>query len=183
MQTKLCFRCDTVKPLTDFTKSKQGLSYKTGTSEHHTYCKACNAKHAADWREKRPGYRGSGRIKSIPQEDRLLMSAIRHRLKDAKSRCKKYGKDLDVDDIYLYELFKQQDRCCALTGAELMVEVGHPLCLSLDQIDPTKGYTQGNVQWLAWAVNRAKGDLSTDHFYEMCEAVMERKVQRLSKGS
>lgn len=109
------------------------------------------------------------------------MSAIRNRLKDAKARSKKYNKDLDVDDVYLYELFKQQAKCCALTGAELMIEIGHPLCLSLDQIDPTKGYIVGNVQWLAWVVNRAKGDLDTEHFYEMCEAVIEhRKVQRLS---
>ena len=110
------------------------------------------------------------------------MSAIRQRLTDAKSRTKKYSKtDITVTAEHLYELFIQQDRKCALTGATLLVEQNHPLCLSLDQIDPAKGYTVGNVQWLAWAVNRAKGDLSTADFYDMCEVIMSnRKVQRLS---
>lgn len=180
MQTKYCSSCNVEKPLEDFTKSNKGANYKTSNETHHTYCKICNAKRAAEWRKNRPTYRGSGRIKSIPLQDRMLMSAIRHRLKDAKARCKKFNKQLTVDDLYLYELFKAQNRVCALTGAPLIVEIGHPLCLSLDQIDPTKGYTEGNVQWLAWVVNRAKGDLSTEDFVDMCEAVINRKVQRLS---
>lgn len=181
MEIKYCKKCDTTKPLDEFTRAKRSNSYSHSNDTHHSYCRPCNAKVAAEWRKTRPTYRGTGRIKSIPKEDRFLMSAIRNRLKDAKARSKKYNKDLDVDDVYLYELFKQQAKCCALTGVELMIEIGHPLCLSLDQIDPTKGYTVGNVQWLAWVVNRAKGDLDTEHFYEMCEAVIEhRKVQRLS---
>lgn len=110
------------------------------------------------------------------------MSAIRQRLTDAKTRTKKYGKvAVTVDADHLYELFLKQDRKCALTGVALSVLQEDPLCLSLDQIDPSKGYVIGNVQWLAWVVNRAKGDLSMDDFYEMCEVLLSnRKVQRLS---
>jgi len=184
MDTKLCKSCDTVKPLEEFTGSVRAFKYSPSKSKH-SYCKMCNAARAREWRKDKPNYRGTGRIKAIPQEDRLLMSAIRQRLVDARTRCKKLKKDPPVlTDIYLYELFLSQNRCCALTGVELLVETNHSLCLSLDQKDPSKGYVIDNVQWLAWCVNRAKGDLSLDHFYEMCEVVLEhRKVQRLSNSS
>lgn len=185
MQTKKCNQCGEVKDIDQFTRARASSSFKTVHRTHHSYCKPCNATRAKTWREQRPGYRGSGKLKAIPEEDRLLMSAIRQRLVDARGRCKKLGKEPPtVTADQLYELFIKQERLCALTGAPLNLEKEHPLCLSLDQKDPSKGYTVDNVQWLAWCVNRAKGDLHLEHFYEMCEAVLEyRKVQRLSNGS
>ena len=184
MQSKICNSCKLEKPLDDFTRSKRAFKYSSSQS-HHSYCKACNADRAREWRKSRPGYRGSGKLKSVPEEDRLLMSAIRQRLVDARSRCKKLRRPPPtVGADYLYGLFIEQRRACALTGTLLVIETNHPLCLSLDQKDPTQGYAEGNVQWLAWCVNRAKGDLSTEHFYEMCEVILDhRKVQRLSNGS
>lgn len=181
MQTKYCNSCSTEKPIEEFTKSKRQFKY-TASEAYHAYCKVCNATRAREWRKKHPNYRGTGKLKSYPKEDQLLMSAIRQRLVDARSRCKKLNKPAPtIDADYLYQLFLQQNRKCAITGAELAVETNHSLCLSLDQIDPLKGYTKGNVQWLAWCVNRAKGDLTISDFYDMCEVVLEhRKVQRLS---
>lgn len=184
MTTKLCINCNTVKNIEEFTASKPGNSYgKLAT--RHTYCKVCNAARAREWRKGRTNYVGSGKIKAIPKADRHLMSAIRLRISQAKQRCKKYDKPEPVlSEKFLYELFLKQDRKCALTGVTLVIERGHPLCLSLDQIDPDLGYTEDNVQWLAWCVNRAKGDLHLDDFIDLCEAVLvNRKVQRLSKGS
>lgn len=109
----------------------------------------------------------------------MLMSAIRSRISDAKQRKGK----VEVTPDEAYEVFLKQDRKCALTGVLLSLEKDHPLCLSLDQIEPGKGYTVDNIQWLAWCVNRAKGDLSLDQFYEMCEVVVKQKEQRLSKGA
>lgn len=180
---KTCSMCGQTKNLEEFTKAdaSTNFKYRNGKATHHTYCKNCNAQRAREWRAKRPNYRGSGLIKTIPVEDRLLMSAIRQRLADAKGRCKKLRRDPPVlTSGYLYELFKQQNRSCALTGAPLSLVTEDPLCLSLDQIDPRQGYIEGNVQWLAWCVNRAKGDLSLNDFYDMCETVLEyRKAQRL----
>jgi hypothetical protein len=182
---KTCTRCGVSKPLSGFALVNAVNSFKGYTTKHHSYCKECNNTYAKAFRARNPGYQGTGRISSIPTEDRRLMSAVRQRLTDAKVRCKKLGKNPPVlTDLFLYQLFLSQNRRCALTGATLKIEIDHPLCLSLDQIDPANGYVEGNVQWLAWAVNRAKGDLSLDHFYEMCEVVLNnRKVQRLSNGS
>lgn len=177
--TKHCRKCDEVKPLAAFTRAKASTNYRSSNATHHGYCKACNAAAAREWRKTHPGYRGSGALKKVPQEDRLLMSAIRSRISDAKHRAG----SVTVTPDEAYEIFLQQDRKCALTGAVLSLEKDHPLCLSLDQIEPGKGYNVGNIQWLAWCVNRAKGDLSLDQFYEMCEVVIKQKEQRLSKGA
>ena len=65
----------------------------------------------------------------------------------------------------------------------MALETEHPHTLSLDQIDASKGYIEGNVQWLTWFVNRAKGEMSQEIFLSMCETVLVyQKVQRLSNG-
>ncbi|AHC93969.1 endonuclease [Achromobacter phage JWAlpha] len=184
MQSKICVKCGVDRPLDEFTRAKPSMNFSESHKTHHTYCKQCNAAYAREWRKAHPAYRGSGTISKVPVEDRLLMSAIRQRLTDAKVRCKKLRKPSPtVTADYLYELYKKQERKCALSGVILNLEKAHPLCLSLDQIDPNLGYVHDNVQWLAWCINRAKGDLSLNDFYSMCETILHQKVQRLSKSS
>lgn len=184
MISKFCIKCKETKLIEEFSCTSTKNHFKKSKLTHQVYCKGCCAAYAREWRKTHKNYQGSGRVNSIPEADRFLMSAIRQRITDAKVRCKKLKKDAPtLVDTHLYELFLKQNRSCALTGAPLSLITDNPLCLSLDQIDPRKGYVAGNVQWLAWCVNRAKGDLSTEHFYEMCDAVLGyRKVQRLSKG-
>ena len=183
MESKICKQCGIEKSIDEFSRLKPVKSFKYTHQPHHTYCKRCNADRAKQWRKDKPKYNGSGKVKNIPKEDRLLMSAIRQRLVDARGRCKKFNKPEPlVTDMYLYELYKNQERKCALSGVPLDLIKESPYCLSLDQIDPGKGYEEGNVQWLTWAVNRAKGEMSTPMFLSMCEIILEnQKVQRLSQ--
>ena len=120
-----------------------------------------------------------------PKNDWKLISAIRTRLREAQQRIKKFGREpCNLTDKQLYEIFKNQNGKCALLGHEMSLERKHPLALSLDQINPGEGYVEGNVQWVTWIANRAKGDMTQDDFYRMCQLAIDyRKVQRLSKGS
>lgn len=184
MQTKTCTRCNTDLPISMFPLHGKA-SYANSRENSPTYegrCRPCKAEYAREFRKRNPGYRGSGKLKSIPPEDRLLISAISHRLSCAKQRAEKFsGPAPDVDTEYLYQLFKEQQGRCVLTGVALKVEKHAIACLSLDQKVPTLGYVKGNVQWVAWAANRAKGDMSHEVFVDMCRQVLEyQKVQRLS---
>ena len=180
MQERTCCTCGETKPLSEFPQ-KRGESIKLLKRSTNTYCKACNAERSRKWRANNPGYRTTGKVIALPVEERPWMSAVRQRLTDAKGRCKKLNKDApNISAEYLYSVLLNQEKKCALTGADLLLEPNHPLCLSLDQKDPNKGYSLDNVQWLAWAVNRAKGDLHIEDFYDMCELVLNKKVQRLS---
>ena len=45
--------------------------------------------------------------------------------------------------------------------------------LSIDNFSKSgKGYVPGNVQWVSWRVNRAKGEQTQEQFLEMCRAVL-----------
>jgi hypothetical protein len=50
---------------------------------------------------------------------------------------------------------------------------------SPDRIDPAKGYVRGNVRWVLWAVNRAKGEMPEEYFLQMCLAVAANKHREL----
>ena len=113
METKLCISCNEVKPLSDFSLKKSNNQFKMSHQTHATYCRVCNARRAAEWRAQNKGYKPSGKVSALPQEDRFLMSAIRQRLVDARQRCKKLGRSapkLSAD--YLYNLFKNQSGKC-----------------------------------------------------------------------
>jgi len=171
--TKYCTSCDQTKPISDFTKSGTNGNWKS-SADVHSYCKACNAARAREWRAKHKNYRGSGRVTKIPVQDRPLMSLVRHRLSCAKTRIKKFNQiETDLDEDYLFDLIKSQNETCLLTGIPFVYKKSHPLCPSLDKIESDKGYVKGNVQWLSWAVNRAKGDLDTHDFVSMCKRVVE----------
>jgi hypothetical protein len=42
---------------------------------------------------------------------------------------------------------------------------------SLDRIDSSKGYVEGNVQWVHKRINIMKNDLSDSEFIEWCRVV------------
>lgn len=69
---------------------------------------------------------------------------------------------------YLYDLFESQNRSCALTGISLTWKTA-----SLDRIDSSQGYIDGNVQWVTKKVNLAKHRLKQDEFVNLCRLVVE----------
>lgn len=78
---------------------------------------------------------------------------------------------------YLEELFIKQKSKCALSN--LIIEF-RPNYLktqqtaSLDRIDSSKGYVQGNVQWVHKDINFMKGVLSTERFINLCGLVSSK---------
>ena len=180
-----CSKCNVERPLNEFALRGNKQNYRTmglNMPLRDSRCNHCKAEYAKEFRKRNPGYRGTGKLKTIPQEDRLLVSAISDRLMHAKTRTKQYSlPEVNIDREYLYQLYQEQGGRCALSGVVLKVEKRAVTCLSLDQKEPGLGYVKGNIQWVAWAVNRAKGDMSQDMFIDMCKQVLShQKVQRLS---
>ena len=174
ISTHVCTKCSVEKPIDHFGKSSNELAYRKSKVSQ---CKECLATKAREWRKKNPRYRGSGVLSKIPREDRLLYSAIGARLSDAKTRTKKSDlPECDLDKDYLYNLFKSQNGLCAIANTPLKVEVDSLDCLSLDKIKPDLGYVKDNVQWVTWAINRAKGEMTMEQFMSMCRRVIQQNV-------
>lgn len=77
----------------------------------------------------------------------------------------------------MWNKFLTQDRKCALSGVELFFSPiqgsGPKTNASMDRIDPLKGYTVDNVQWVTKDVNFAKRILTQTQFLELCKRVTE----------
>lgn len=76
---------------------------------------------------------------------------------------------------YIWDLFLKQDRKCALSGMPISFPVKSTglRSASLDRIDSSKGYIEGNVQWLHKDVNMIKGSYSQKYFLEVCKKIVD----------
>ena len=81
--------------------------------------------------------------------------------------------DWNVSFDYLAELLIEQDFKCALTGWDIhAMEVNSPA--SLDRIDSSIGYVEGNLQWVNSRVNMMKQQYSQEDFIKVCLAVADK---------
>jgi hypothetical protein len=171
-----CTKCNIEKPLSEFGTDTAKVNFKVaGSNKKVTQCKQCKAMTARLWREKNPKWREriTNKITKYPEEDRYLLSAIRTKLSQAKQNNKRNNLPFNITADYLYNLFKKQDKKCAISGLKMNITKRDPYMLSIDKIIPSKGYVEGNVQWTCWAVNRAKGDMSLDELLTICKAIVE----------
>ena len=78
---------------------------------------------------------------------------------------------------YLWNLFLKQDKRCALSGVRLKFgknAVHHRYqTASIDRIDNTRGYTEGNVQWVHKHINRMKHVLNNEQFLKWNKLIFE----------
>lgn len=94
----------------------------------------------------------------------------------AKSRNLKFI----VEPKYLWHCFLNQNKQCSLTGISInldplwgtAINIGCTTqTASLDRIDSSKGYIEGNVQWVHKVVNIMKSNFSDQEFINWCHLV------------
>jgi len=103
----------------------------------------------------------------------------------AKSRAKRRkNQDVKITPEYLKEVWDEQKGICPLTGIKLDLNQRSRMdpeygtgdeylhSASLDRIDSTKGYEEGNVRFVSLPVNVALGKMSDAQFIEMCRLVV-----------
>lgn len=82
--------------------------------------------------------------------------------------------DMDIDIVYAWNLFIQQNRKCALTGIDLYFASGKKIPkgnASLDRINSNLGYIKGNIQWVHKTVNIMKNKLDQNDFIQWCRLI------------
>ena len=99
-----------------------------------------------------------------------------------KYAAKKRNKEFTVTIEYLWDKYIQQDKKCPYTGIELILSTNKEryengyikrttFNASLDRVDSSKGYIEGNVQWVYKSINTMKGQMSHSEFINMCELI------------
>lgn len=74
---------------------------------------------------------------------------------------------------YVWDLFLKQNRKCKISGLDLFFGkfTYDYNTASLDRIDSSKGYIEGNVQWVHKDVNLMKGSFIEKNFIEYCRTI------------
>lgn len=97
----------------------------------------------------------------------IYLKSLINGIKKDKRRLDK-GYDLEYE--FIIDLYNKQNGKCALTGIPMTTYKGKGLYfsnVSIDRIDPSKGYFQNNVQLVCFWANQSKGTLSMDEFKKM----------------
>lgn len=118
---------------------------------------------------KHPSWKGCGKVSSS------TWTSIKY---SAKNRSREIEFSITIE--YVSDLFDKQQEKCAITGIPIQftyknarhVGFEHNTA-SLDRIDSTKGYIEGNVQWVHKNINLMKMHLSQDDFIKFCKLVAE----------
>lgn len=100
----------------------------------------------------------------------VLRSSFAHKY---KTNALLRGLVWSVSYEYLAQLLIDQDFKCALTGWDIhAMDVNSPA--SLDRIDSSIGYVEGNLQWVNSKVNMMKQSYSQEEFISVCQAVADK---------
>lgn len=157
-------------------QSKDGLS---------SYCKLHNAARATDYYR-----RNTGKIsdyykeryeslreekKAAAKEQRLRMPMWKRSLYAARDRATKYAMAFDLTEEWA---LARWTGCCELTGIEFARTPGqgtNPLSPSIDRIDSSIGYLQGNCRFVLHSLNSFKGTGTDEEMYAIAEALLKAR--------
>ena len=94
-----------------------------------------------------------------------------------KRSAEKRGYSFEVSIEYLWNLFQQQQQICAITG-DYIPTIKEA---SLDRIDSSLGYIEGNVQWTTYQANVSKHTMTMEQLYVFCNKVLNHANQQPSQ--
>ena len=97
---------------------------------------------------------------------------IRHIIRGAKKR----NIEFKVTMEYLNKIFVNQNRKCALSGIDITLDTvskikDRVITASIDRIDSSVGYVEGNVQWVHKDINLMKQSYKEEYFIGLCDKV------------
>jgi len=92
--------------------------------------------------------------------------------------------DFNITIEYLWNLYITQNKKCSLSG--LLIQFGAKrttTTVSVDRIDSSKGYVEGNVQWVHKKINIMKNVYSQEEFIILCKQVVNHIKTNYEKVS
>jgi hypothetical protein len=99
---------------------------------------------------------------------------------DFRRGAEKRNLEFNVSIEYGWELYLYQNKKCALTGYDISFGTtrrSKDQTASLDRIDSSKGYIEGNIQWLHKDINILKWDWTTDQLLKFCEDIINWRME------
>lgn len=97
-----------------------------------------------------------------------------------RTQAKIHGREFQLTKEYLWEIFQKQNGKCALTGIDLKfastARSGDGNA-SIDRIDSSKDYIEGNIQWVHKDINYMKQEYDQEYFINMCNLITKKHTK------
>ncbi len=103
------------------------------------------------------------------KKQKAYSATFRGKFSDWKGKASYRGIDWSLTEEYL----KALPQTCHYSGIDLTLEQNKPNTISLDRIDSSKGYVEGNVVFCSWRINQAKNTMSQQEFLSMCKSIVD----------
>lgn len=140
-----------------------GVEFVQNTAKQIYHVKSCGTNHRA-----RTVYKHKFSVEYVARTpERYISSLLSYN-----------GRRSTLSIEYMMGLYDGQSGLCALSGIEMTHIRGRGKVgtnISIDRIDSSRGYEEGNVQLVCAAVNRIKGDMTDEDFVDFCRAVVDYK--------
>lgn len=89
-----------------------------------------------------------------------------------KRNAEQRGLIININQKYILDLYNKQNGECSLSGKKIDLVTHGKNKASLDRIDSSKGYIEGNVQWVHKDVNMMKLNWPEIYFIELCQNII-----------
>jgi hypothetical protein len=93
-----------------------------------------------------------------------------------KNGAKSRNIEFNITKEYVWNIFINQNKKCVYTNLDITLQEKHFIknqTASLDRIDSSKGYIEGNVQWVHKTINIMKSYHSEQEFLNWCKLVSQ----------
>ncbi len=158
-----CQDCGEWKPLDQFEKNKACW---------HGYARRCRDCSSQKYKE----FVSQSPFNFLRNSARSLTNSARQR---SKRSADSFSKEMLVP-AKLLALYEAQGGKCVVSGVELTFDYTERrqwTNISIDRIDPSKGYEQGNVRLVCLAVNIMRNDMPDDDFFAWMEKIAAFRKQ------
>ena len=112
-------------------------------------------------------------MKEMSDEMKKFITKRLKQCRDRHIRATKKGKDISIEIVqeYIEKLYEDQGGACAISGLEMACKTHDINNLSIDRIDSSIGYIEGNIQLVCSIINKMKNEYSMETFMNECKNV------------
>ena len=109
-------------------------------------------------------------------DEKRLIKILQERWLGARDRAKRKNVLFNITKQDLMDLWNKQKGKCAISGISMTytMDTGrNPYNVSVDQINPSSGYTKDNIQLVCMCVNQLKSDFDMSIILNICENILK----------
>ena len=159
--------------------SKKDRQRRASLNWRHRNIEKVRAKQREDVAQKRSKNRSEYNDHMRYQRTKTPISKIKSLLYIAKGRAEKLGIDFDISAEQIII-----PTHCPLLGIEINYAAkgagGQRDSASIDRIDSSRGYVEGNVWIVSWRANRLKSDATIEELQMICDG-LQKKMNHAEK--